>query len=193
MDIVKAHVQDELMRYEEIIPAHISRKKASQEEFDKAKKFLTKLYGGKRCIVCEVRGEKPQSQIESHHVFEWCHWNDNNLEMVEVVLRALSPFIHGMYMISKEDILSGKPIPSLWEHPELKDKPFSSLDDPRNQFFLCHAHHQQSTKEQIANNYDIIGIHHVPWTIWLQYMGMSSGKLPVIHAKHHDDGLNRKV
>lgn len=192
-DQVQAHNQEEHEDFEEIIPAHINRKQASQSEFDRAKKFLTKAYGGKRCIVCEMRGETPKDHIESHHVFEWCHWNDNDMQMVEVVLRALSPFIHGLYMISKEDVLAGKEIPSLWSHPELKDKKFDSLDDPRNQFFLCHAHHQQSTNEQIKNGYDIIGIHHVAFTIWLQYLGMPTGKVPAIHAKHHDDGLNRKV
>jgi hypothetical protein len=195
--IVPAHEQIETMKYAEIVPEHIDRHQASQEEFDDAKKFLTKVYGGKRCIVCEMRGENPfdhpENHIESHHVFEWCHWNENDLKMVEVVLRALSPFIHGLYMISREDVLAGKPIPSLWDHPELKDKPFTSLDDPRNQFFLCHAHHQQSTKEQIANGYDVIGLHHVAWPVWLQYLGMPSGKIPAHHINHHDDGLNRKV
>lgn len=192
-DQVQAHNQEEHMDYEEIIPAHVNRKQASQSEFDHAKKFLTEVYGGKRCIVCEMRGEKPKDQIESHHVFEWCHWNDNDMEMVEITLRALSPFIHGLYMISKEDVLAGKEIPSLWNHAELKDKKFDSLDDPRNQFFLCHAHHQQSTKDEITKGYDIIGIHHVAFTIWLQYLGMKSGKLPVRHADQHDDKLDRKV
>lgn len=192
MTDVNAHKQEESMDYNEIIPAHINRKEASQAEFDKAKKFLTKAYGGKRCIVCEMRGETPKDHIESHHVFEWCHWNDNDMVMVEIVLRALSPFIHGMYMISKEDILAGKPVPTLWEHPELKGVKFDSLDDPRNQFFLCHAHHQQSTKDQIEKGYDILGIHHVAFTIWLQYLGMPTGKFPVEHI-HHTDGLDRKV
>lgn len=192
-DQVQAHNQEEHEDFLEVIPAHINRKQASQAEFDKAKKFLTKAYNGKRCIVCEMRGEKPKDQIESHHVFEWCHWNDNDMQMVEVVLRALSPFLHGLYMISKEDVLAGKEIPSLWNHPELKDKKFNSLDDPRNQFFLCHAHHQQSTKAEIEKGYDIIGIHHVAFTIWLQYLGMPSGKVPVLHADHHTDGLDRKV
>jgi hypothetical protein len=191
-DEVQAHIQNESMDYEEIIPAHVDRKEASQAEFDKAKKFLTKAYGGKRCIVCEMRGEKPTSHIESHHVFEWCHWNDNDMRKVEIALRALSPFIHGMYMISEEDILAGKPVPSLWEHPELKDKPFTSLDDPRNQYFLCHAHHQQSTNAEIGKGYDVIGLHHLPFPQWLQYMGLPIGKLPVKHEPH-EDKLNRKV
>jgi hypothetical protein len=196
--IVEAHSQEETTDVLEVIPAHIDRKQASQEEFDHAKKFLTKVYGGKRCIVCEARGENPlehypENHIESHHVFEWCHWNDNNMQMVEVALRSLSPFIHGLYMISKADVLAGKPIPTLWEHPDLINKPFDSLDDARNQFFLCHAHHQQSTNDQIKAGYDIIGLHHVAWTIWLQYLGMPTGKIPALHAKHHDDGLNRKV
>lgn len=191
-DEVKAHIQDESMKFEEVIPAHINRKEASQSEFDSAKKFLTKVYSGKRCIICEMRGEIPTDHIESHHVFEWCHWNDNDMKMVEITLRALSPFIHGMYMISKEDILAGKPIPSLWEHPELKDKPFTSLDDPRNQYFLCHAHHQQSTNKEILDGYDIIGLHHVPFPQWLQYMGLPSGKFPVKHEPHNDN-LDRKV
>src|SRR5437763_5544861 len=164
-DEVQAHIQNESMDYEEIIPAHVNRKEASQAEFDKAKKFLTKVYGGKRCIVCEMRGEKPTSQIESHHVFEWCHWNDNDMKMVEVTLRALSPFIHGLYMIDKEKVLNGEPIPSLWNHDMFKHVPYDSLDDARNQFFLCHSHHQQATHEQIAAWYDAIGIHHVPFPI----------------------------
>jgi hypothetical protein len=179
---VKAHIQQESMEYQEIIPAHIDRDESSQYEFNKAKKFLTKAFGGKRCIVCEMRGEKPIGAIESHHVFEWSHWNDNDMEMVETTLRALSPFIHGIYMISKEDILAGKKIPSLWEHPELRNKPFTSLDDPRNQWFLCHAHHQQSTNEQTENGYDILGLHNVPFPEWLQYMGLPSGIVPVRHA-----------
>lgn len=192
--IIPAHEQIEIEAVAEVIPEHIDRKQASQKVFDEAKKFLTKVYGGKRCIVCEMRGEKPVGHIESHHVFEWCHWNDNDMQMVEVVLRALSPFIHGLYMISKEDVLAGKRIPSLWEHPELVNVPFTSLDDPRNQFFLCHAHHQQSTKDQIAHGYDVVGIHHVPWTIWLQYLGMPTGKIPVHHVDPHvHDKLNRKV
>lgn len=186
--IVDAHHQIEHMTYEEIIPSHINRGEASQTVFDNAKKFLKQVYGGKRCIVCEMRGEQfddpkhGKNQIESHHVFEWCHWNDNDMRMVEITLRALSPFLHGLYMMSKEDILAGKPVLSLWDHPSLKGKPFESLDDPRNQFFLCHAHHQQATKEQIAMGYDILGIHHVAFTIWLQYMGMPAGKIPVKHA-----------
>jgi hypothetical protein len=191
-DEIKAHSQEESMDFEEIIPAHVNRKGASQSEFDRAKKFLTKVYGGKRCIVCEMRGETPKDHIESHHVFEWCHWNDNDMKMVEATLRALSPFLHGMYMISKEDILEGKEIPSLWNHPELKDKPFDSLDDPRNQYFLCHAHHQQSTNAEIEDGYDIIGLHHVPFPQWLQYLGLPSGILPVKHEPH-DDKLDRKV
>ena len=187
MSEVAAHKQLEHMTYEEILPTHINRKEASQTVFDNAKKFLKRVYGGKRCIVCEMRGEDPfkyeGNQIESHHVFEWAHWNDNDMKMVEVVLRALSPFIHGLYMVSKEDILAGVPVPSLWNHPTLKNKPFESLDDPRNQFFLCHAHHQQSTREQQALGYDVLGIHHVAWTVWLQYMGMPSGKLPAQHVK----------
>lgn len=191
---VAAHEQIETSIVAEIIPEHINRKQASQAEFDKAKEFLTKVYGGKRCIVCEMRGEKPQGNIESHHVFEWCHWHDNDMQRVEVVLRALSPFLHGLYMISKEDVLAGKQIPSLWYHPELKDKPFDSLDDPRNQFFLCHAHHQQSTKIQISQGYDVIGIHHVAWTIWLQYLGMPTGKIPAHHVDQHaHDNLDRRV
>lgn len=184
--VVNAHNQLEHMTYEEIIPAHIDRGEASQTVFNNAKNFLKMIYGGKRCIVCEMRGENwqdiPKNQIESHHVFEWCHWNDNDLRMVEIVLRALSPFIHGLYMIPKEEILAGAPIPSLWDHPALKGKPFESLDDPRNQFFLCHAHHQQSTAEQRKLGIDILGIHHVAWTIWLQYLGMPKGKFPVKHA-----------
>lgn len=186
MNIVEAHKQIEHMTYEEIFPPHIKRGEASQVIFNNAKNFLKQIYGGKRCIVCEMRGEDWRdikgNQIESHHVFEWSHWNDNDMRMVEMTLRALSPFIHGLYMISKEDILAGKPIPSLWDHPALKGKPFESLDDPRNQFFLCHAHHQQSTKEQRAAGYDVLGIHHVAWTIWLQYMGMPKGKLPARHV-----------
>jgi hypothetical protein len=192
-NIVKAHLQHETEEHDEVIPEHVDREVADQSVFDAAKRFLTRAYGGKRCIVCEMRGETPKDHIESHHIFEWCHWNDNDMGMVEVVLRALSPFVHGLYMVSKEDILAGERIPSLWEHPELVHKPFKSLDDPRNQFFLCHAHHQQSTKEQIAAGYDVIGIHHVAWTIWLQYLGMRTGKVPVLHAKHHDDGLDRRV
>lgn len=197
--IVQAHEQLEINAVEEVIPEHIDRKQADQKVFDHAKAFLTEVYGGKRCIVCEMRGENPadhgkDNHIESHHVFEWCHWNDNDLQMVEVTLRALSPFLHGLYMISREDVLAGKRIPSLWEHPELVNVPFTSLDDPRNQFFLCHAHHQQSTKEQIANGYDVIGIHHVAWTIWLQYMGMPHGKLPAHHVDPHEhDKLDRRV
>jgi hypothetical protein len=137
---------------------------------------------GKRCIVCEMRKETPRSQIESHHVFEWSHWNHNDLRMVELTLRALSPFIHGLYLVDQKDILAGKPILSLWDQPALKGKPFVSLDDPRNQFFICHAHHQQSTKEQIANGYDVLGIHHVPFTIWLQYMGMPKDTFPALHT-----------
>jgi hypothetical protein len=198
-DIVKAHEQNEGMEYTEVIPEHIERKEASQHEFDKAKAFLTKVYGGKRCIVCELRGEKPSdhgldNHIESHHLFEWCHWNDNDMKMVEVALRALSPFIHGLYMISKEDILAGKPIPSLWEHPELKDKPFTSLDDPRNQYFICHVHHQQASKVEQAVGDDVIGLHHIPFPVWLQYLGMPKGKTPVHHiGEHHNSGLNSKV
>lgn len=197
-DIVEAHEKIETEQVAEIIPDHINRSQASQTEFDRAKRFLTKLYGGKRCIVCEMRGEDyldhhPENQIESHHVFEWCHWNDNDMQMVEVALRALSPFLHGLFLLSKEEVLAGKAVPSLWDHPDLKDKPFTSLDDPRNQFFLCHAHHQQSTKDEIQSGYDIIGLHHVAWTIWLQYLGMPKGKIPVRHVDHHDDGLDRKV
>lgn len=191
--MVAAHEQKENESYAENIPEHIDRKEASQSEFDRAKKFLKKVYGGARCIVCEMRGEEPVGHIESHHVFEWCHWNDNDMKMVEIVLRALSPFLHGLYIVSKEDVLAGKPIPTLWEHPELKDKPFASLDDPRNQFFLCHAHHQQSTNDEIAHGFDVIGIHHVPFTIWLQYLGMPHGKVPAHHIDHHSDGLDRKV
>lgn len=186
MKQVAAHKQEEEDHFLEIIPEHINRGEASQGTFDHAKKTLKQLYGGKRCIVCEARGENWQdikgNIIESHHVFEWCHWNDNDMQMVEVALRALSPFIHGLYMIPKKDILAGKPIPSLWNHPQFVGKKFDSLDDARNQFFICHAHHQQSTKEQIAAGYDVLGIHHVPFTIWLQYLGMPKGKFPVQHT-----------
>ena len=197
-DTVEAHAQHESMDFFELIPSHIDRSKASQTIFDHAKKFLTNVYGGKRCIVCEMRGENhldhhPDNQIESHHVFEWCHANENNMQMVEVVLRALSPFIHGLYMINREDILAGKQIPSLWEHPALKNSPFTSLDDPRNQYFLCHAHHQQSTKVEIGEGFDIIGLHHLPWPQWLQYMGLPSGKFPVKHIPHGTNLLNRRV
>lgn len=196
-DTVKAHAQHESMDFSELIPEHIDRAEASQVIFDHAKKFLTQVYGGKRCIVCEMRGEVPtdhyeDNQIESHHVFEWCHANENDMQMVEIVLRALSPFIHGLYMASKEDILAGKPLPSLWEHTALKNVPFKSLDDPRNQYFLCHAHHQQSTKEQINEGYDIIGLHHIPWPQWLQYLGLPKGKYPVKHIPHATK-LNRRV
>lgn len=192
--IVAAHEQVEIDAVAEIIPEHINRKQASQSEFDHAKKFLTDVYQGKRCIVCEMRGEQPKGNIESHHVFEWCHWHDNDMKRVEIVLRALSPFLHGLYTISQDDVLAGKPIPSIWNHPALQNKPFTSLDDPRNQFFLCHAHHQQSTKEQIEHGYDVIGIHHVAWTIWLQYLGMPSGKIPAHHIDPHEhDKLDRKV
>jgi hypothetical protein len=192
-DIVKAHTEEEHMEYEEIFPEHIDRSKASQTIFDNAKKFLTKLYGGKRCIVCEMRGETPKDQIESHHIFEWSHWNDNDMKMVEVTLRALSPFIHGMYLIKREDILGGSHIPSLWDHPSLKNKPFTSLDDPRNQYFICRSHHQQSTDEQIEEGYDVIGIHHLPFPQWLQYLGLPSGKIPARHVNDHEDGLDRKL
>jgi hypothetical protein len=74
-----------------------------------------------------MRGETPKSQIESHHVFEWCNWNVNDMKMVEATLGAISPFIHGLYMISKGGILAGKPIPLLWNHPDLKGKPFNPL------------------------------------------------------------------
>lgn len=196
---VLAHEQNEHEDYVEVIPEHIDRGHASQSVFDHAKKFLTKVYGGKRCIVCEMRGEDPSehgpdNHIESHHVFEWCHWNDNDLKMVEITLRALSPFIHGLYMTNRDNVLNGHSIPTLWDHPDLVNVPFTSLDDPRNQFFLCHAHHQQATKKQIADGYDVIGIHHVPWTIWLQYLAMPKGKLPVHHAdQHKHDNLDRKV
>jgi hypothetical protein len=212
-DYVEAHTQRETADIDELLPGHINRKKASQVEFDKAKKFLTELYGGKRCIVCEIRGENhldhhPENHIESHHVFEWSHWNDNDMEMVEVTLRALSPFIHGLYILTADAyrnggyaavrpalfniVNSGTDIPTLWKI--VTDK-FDSLDDPRNQLFLCHAHHQQATKDEINGGYDIIGLHHMFWTLWLQYMGMPSGKVPALHhaEQHHVDGLNRKV
>jgi hypothetical protein len=64
-----------------------------------------------------MRKETPRSQIESHHVFEWSHWNHNDLRMVELTLRALSPFIHGLYLVDQKDILAGKPILSLWTSP----------------------------------------------------------------------------
>jgi hypothetical protein len=182
---VPAHKQKEEEAFLEIIPEHINRGEASQTIFNRAKKQLKSIYGGKRCIVCEARGEDytaiKGNQIESHHVFEWCHWNDNDMKMVEVTLRALSPFIHGLYMIDKEKVLNGEPIPSLWNHDMFKHVPFDSLDDARNQFFLCHSHHQQATHEQIAAGHDAIGIHHVPFTIWLQYLGMPKGKVPVQH------------
>jgi hypothetical protein len=179
---IEAHTNIETITYEEIFPEHEDRHSANQTIFDNAKRFLKQLYGGKRCIVCEMRKETPRSQIESHHVFEWSHWNHNDLRMVELTLRALSPFIHGLYLVDQKDILAGKPILSLWDQPALKGKPFVSLDDPRNQFFICHAHHQQSTKEQIANGYDVLGIHHVPFTIWLQYMGMPKDTFPALHT-----------
>jgi hypothetical protein len=191
--IVKAHEQIEETAVAEVIPDHIDRKQASQAEFDHAKKTLRKLYGKPRCIMCEMAGEESKGNIESHHVFEWCHWNDNDMQKVEIVLRALSPFIHGLYMISKEEVLAGKTIPTLWEHPDFKGKPFNSLDDARNQLFLCHAHHQQSTKAQIADGYDRVGLHHVVWVIWLQYFAMKEGKLPVHHVDHHEDGIDRTV
>lgn len=182
---VEAHTQKEEDKFLEIIPAHIDRGEASQSTFDHAKKQLKKIYGGKRCIVCESRGENwqdiPGNLIESHHMFEWSHWNNNNIQMVEIALRALSPFMHGLYMIDKKDILAGKPIPSLWEHPDFIGKPFTSLDDARNQFFLCHSHHQQATHDQIAAGLDALGIHHVPFTIWIQYMGTPHGVLPATH------------
>lgn len=215
-NIVKAHTQREQADIDEILPEHVDRKTASQAEFDKAKEFLTELYGGKRCIVCEIRGENHErhevnhpngNQIESHHVFEWSHWNDNDMEMVEVTLRALSPFIHGLYILTanaykdngysgvRDALLnivnSGTKIPSLWD--TVTDK-FDSLDDPRNQYFLCHAHHQQATKAEVSEGYDIIGLHHMFWTLWLEYMGMPSGKFPAKHHQElHDDGLDRKV
>lgn len=204
---VSAHAQNEAMIYKSLVPEHIDRKEASTALFDQAKKYLRKLYGAPRCIVCEMRGEDPydhhpENHIESHHWFEWCKANVNNMEMVEVTLRALSPFIHGLYIISrsrpawKEELRKGIiTIPSLWDLPEWKNHPFQSLDDPRNQYFLCHAHHQQSTKEEIADGYDIIGLHHVPMPEWTQYMGLPKGVYPVAHEDHHENTqhLDRRV
>lgn len=192
-DIVKAHEQNESDPIVEIFADHISRKEASGAEFGHAKQLLTKLYGGKRCIVCEMRGEKYKDNIESHHVFEWAHWNQANMQMIETTLRTLSPFIHGMYMISQEDILAGKPIPSLWDHPEFKDKPFNSLDDARNQYFLCHAHHQQSTKEETGEGYDIVGLHHAPFPQWLQYLAMKAPQIAIKHDGNYHKDINPKV
>lgn len=195
---VEAHSQHEHMDYEEMRPEHINRKVASQAVFDHAKKELTKIYNGKRCCVCEFRGENfqdhhPENQIESHHIFEWSYQNADDIKLVEVILRLISPFIHGVYMMSKEDILTGKPLFSLWDHPDFINKPFTSFDDARNQYFLCNAHHQQSTKNEIASGYDIIGLHHIPLPDWLQYFVMASGVFPVRHVTHHEDGLDRKV
>lgn len=192
--MVKAHAQKEAMAYKSLVPEHIDRGEASQTIFDQAKRYLTKVHG-KRCIVCEMRGEDPtehyaDNHIESHHWFEWCKANVDNMEHVEVVLRALSPFLHGLAIMSyknpnwKAELLSGKRPPSLWELPEWKGHPFVSLDDPRNQFFLCHAHHQQATKEWASEGYDVIGLHHIPITEWIQYMVLPKGVFPVAH----DDG-----
>jgi hypothetical protein len=138
---VEAHEQEEHMDYSEIRPSHINRKNASQKVFDEAKKELTKLFGGKRCCVCEFRGENfqdlhPDNQIESHHMFEWSYQNADEIKKVEAILRLLSPFMHGIYLMSKEDILAGKPLVSLWDLYEYKNKPFTSYDDARNQFFI---------------------------------------------------------
>ncbi|WP_317188291.1 hypothetical protein, partial [Escherichia coli] len=100
--VVPQHKKVEHENFVEIIPEHIDRKESNQTEFEHAKEFLKKVFGGKRCIVCEMRNETPIGNIESHHVFEWCHANDNDMSMVETVLRALSPFIHGLYMVTKD-------------------------------------------------------------------------------------------
>jgi hypothetical protein len=199
-DIVKAHSQNEHMDYEEILPEHIQRAKASQSVFDHAKKYLTKLYGGKRCSMCEWMGIKPtdihaDNQIESHHVFEWSHWNSVDIRKVEGALRFISPLIHGMYMMTLDDVLAGKELYSIWNEPEFKGKPFTSLDDARNQWFLCHAHHQQSNEawQQLGIDHDVIGLHHAPITMVILYFAMLQGQYPMHHIKHHGDGLDRKV
>lgn len=200
-DIVKAHSQNEHMDFEENLPEHIQRAKASQTVFDHAKKYLTKLYGGKRCAMCEWMGIKPtdihaDNKIESHHFFEWSHWNAVDMEKVEAILRSISPLIHGLYMTTMKEINSGKPLYSIWNEPEFKDKPFDSLDDARNQWFLCHAHHQQSNKvwQDLGVDHDFIGLHHAPITLVALYFVMLVGQYPMHHLKdHHEDGLDREV
>ena len=196
---VEAHESSEHMDYVEIRPSHIDRKEASQTIFDRAKKNLTELFGGKRCCVCEFRGENyldhhHENKIESHHMFEWSYQNADNIQLVEVILRLLSPFMHGIYLMSREDILAGKPLVSLWDHSNFKCREFTSFDDARNQFFICNAHHQQSTKDETAKGYDILGLHHIPLPIWIQYLVMPSGVFPVKHGEsYHSDGLDRTV
>jgi hypothetical protein len=199
-DIVKAHTQDEYMEFEEVLPEHVQRAEASQATFDHAKKYLTKLYGGKRCAMCEWMGIKPtdiheDNQIESHHFIEWSHWNASDIKKVEAILRVISPLIHGLYMMTMEDILAGKPLYSIWNEPELKDKPFTSLDMPQNQWFLCHAHHQQSNKawQDLGIDHDMIGLHHAPISLVILYFVMLSGQYPMHHIQHHEDRLDRKV
>lgn len=208
--IVKAHAQSEAMLFKSLIPDHEDRKGADQGVFDQAKRYLTKLHG-KRCIVCEMRGEDPydhheENHIESHHWFEWCKANADNMAHVEIVLRALSPFLHGLTIMSyknpkwKQELQAGAKPPSLWDLPEWKEHPFTTLDDPRNQVFLCHAHHQQSTRKQSSEGYDVIGLHHIPITEWIQYMVLPKGVNPVSHDAsyfavtkldgrvHHEEG-----
>jgi hypothetical protein len=195
---VHAHTQEEHMDYEEIRPSHINRKNASQTVFDHAKKELTELFVGKRCCVCEFRGEKFQelhedNQIESHHMFEWSYQNADNIKKVELILRLLSPLMHGIYLMTEDEILSGKLV-TLWDHEHYKNKPLTSYDDARNQWFLCKFHHQQSTKQALEDGIDIIGLHHIPFPDWLQYFVMPTGVFPVKHASpHHEDGLDRTV
>lgn len=197
---VAAHIQHEVNEYEEIVPEHIDRAEASQTVFNAAKRYLEKLFGGKRCIVCEMRGERPEdygphNHIESHHMVEWSHWNQiKDWSKVELLSRLTSPLIHGWYLISKEDILAGKPLPSLWDRPEWQGKPLTTLDDPRLQWFLCLTHHQQATKEIQALGHDGIGVHHLAVALFFVNMVLDAGDLAARHVDHHAlDGLDRRV
>lgn len=199
-DIVQAHETIENMGFVENTPAHINRKQANQHVFDEAKKYLTKLYDGKRCSMCEWMGIKPtdihpDNKIESHHFFEWSHWNGVDLKKVEAILRVVSPLIHGLYKMTIEDILAGKPLYSIWNEPELQGVKFDSLDSPQNQWFLCHAHHQQSNKawQELGIDHDMIGLHHSPMALVMLYFVMMTGQYPMHHIPHHDDGLDRTV
>jgi hypothetical protein len=60
---------------------------------------------------------------------------------------------------------------------------------------LCHAHHQQSTKEQSSEGYDVLGLHHIPITEWIQYMALPAGVNPVSHDESYFQvtKLNNKV
>ena len=134
---VKLHMQEDTIVEYAMYPEHEQR---SESVLFKHSKDKLKKDGHYKCFICGCI-----EKLESHHLFEWAFEDALDLAKIKEALLILDFYGYSEGM---------------------KDVPFESIDDIRNQLILCENHHRHK----------LCGLHHLAFPLWLSQIATKDGR-----------------